>query len=91
MNKTKHYHVLGGIHGCMPDVNDVYHTKQDAREGLKWWIQDGRDSGYKYSGNLKDGYFEELKSNMQQYPNNYFEITECFEEDCLRDGDIECW
>ena len=88
---NKHYHVLGGIHGCMPDVNDVYHTKMEARGGLKWWIADGRDAGYKYSGNLKDGYFEELKNVNRQHPNNYFEITECSEEDCLRDSDLECW
>jgi len=87
----KHYHVLGGIHGCMPDVNDVCHTKQDAKESLKWWIDDGRDAGYKYSGTLKNGYFEEEKSEMRQWPNNYFEITECCEEDCLRDTDLMEW
>jgi len=87
----KHYHVLGGIHGCMPDVNDIYHTKMEAREGLKWHIENAREDGYKYSGTLRDGYFEEEESEVRQWPNNYFEIVTCFEEDCLQDTDLMEW
>jgi len=86
----KHYHVLGGLHGYMPDVNSVYLLKSDARQGLLFWKKDEIEMSYQVedrsdfsiSGNLKIGYYEVVNGG-----NEYYQITECSESDCLIDYD----
>ena len=83
---TKHYHVLGGLHGYMPMVNDVYTTLQAARQGLmdhkrleiEYSYQMEDRSQFSVSGNLRQGYYEVAGGG-----NEYYEITDCQEPDCL--------
>ena len=81
----KHYHVLGGVHGCMPDVNLICETKHQARSVIVEEANQLRDYGYRYVGNCKDGYYEEISSMSCGHPNNYLEITECYQKECLED------
>ena len=78
---AKHYHVLSGLHGSMPDINDVCETVQEAKNDLKFWRDIFRDQGVKLSGNIKDEYFEFLNEN------GYIEISECTESECLEFND----
>ena len=77
----KHYHVLNGISGCLPDANTVYQTKQEAKEGLKWTVSELRDIE-PYYGNIKQGFFY---SKSGYY---YAEISDpCYESQCMEDLD----
>lgn len=82
--KNKHYHILAGLHGYLPNINEVYKIKQDARMGLKELIEWDRETGAKYSGNLREGYFECLNFS-DCHTNEYYEITECNIKECLED------
>lgn len=66
-----HAHMMSGLHGYMPDQNEVYATRRDAIEGLKEFASHVRDDcegghydqtmmvpAYCYSGRPRDGYIE---------------------------------
>ena len=75
----KHYHVLNGIPGCLPDNNQVYKTKQEAKEGLKWTVSQLRDIE-PYQGNLNHGRFNSIHGFY------YAEISDpCYESECIED------
>tara|TARA_B110000467_G_C18193287_1_gene407368 strand:- start:628 stop:876 length:249 start_codon:yes stop_codon:yes gene_type:complete len=72
----KHYHVLNGLLNCTPDNNDVYMTKQEAKEGLSWMVSQLRENE-PYFGSLKDQFYI---SKSQVY---YVEISDpCYESEC---------
>lgn len=82
----KHYHVLCGLSGCyMPDSNDVYRTREEAREGAKemarHWASDldiPRD---------RHGMFKRYRidDDLYVFGHNEIRVTECDIEDCLED------
>jgi hypothetical protein len=74
----KHYHVMNGIHGCMPDTNYVASTLVDARGMLKETVSNLRESGLTFNGNLKAGYFDSIKENY------YADIEKCTQVECLQ-------
>lgn len=76
MAKRKHYHIMNGLHGCLPDFCTSADTLNEAKEMLKDIVRDLRESGMKFEGNLKNGYFEGIDSNY------YAEIQGCLENDC---------
>lgn len=81
--KQLHYHVLGGLHGCMPNLNVVYDNLEDAQQGLKGERKTEIDNGtspFGISGSYEDGYYE-----VKNGGNEYYEITECYEGDCLEE------
>lgn len=82
---TRHYHVLAGLHGCIPDSDELYRTKQEARQGLKWIVGELRSSNNRLRGNLKQGYFELVKKTDALC--DYCEISDCYESDCLKELD----
>lgn len=74
-----HYHALAGLHGCMPTVNDVCETYEQAVDSLA----ETHELSIRKTRELKrDGY---LKLNLHKHGNEYCEITECEEEDCTTD------
>lgn len=77
-----HYHVMNGIHGCLPDYNEVYETISDARNGLKENVSMARENGDRLKGNLKNGYFEVITSKTSNY---YYDIEECKQKECLEE------
>lgn len=84
--KKKHYHVLGGLRGCMPGINYVCETKKEAREIMKdekereidIWYQMETLPKVRITGQVVDGYLEISNGTLQ-----YLEIVECYESDCL--------
>jgi len=74
----KHYHIMNGMHGCMPDTNYVATTLVDARGMLKETVSHLRDGGLTFNGNLKAGYFDSIKENY------YAEIADCIMVECLQ-------
>ena len=52
-NETVHYHVLGGLHGCMPSFNEVYDHIETSKDRLSDIINDFEDSSQK-SENIQD-------------------------------------
>lgn len=88
---TKHYHVLGGLHGCLPNVNEVYTTKADAQQGLLWHKRDEIEMSYQVEdrsrfsvyGTMRGCYYEVYNGG-----NDYYSIVPCQESDCLIDLDV---
>jgi hypothetical protein len=77
----KHYHVLQGMEGgYLPDDNEVYTSRRDAESAAAWAARSARDDGYTVIGSAREGlYIIDMGCTL----NNYIEITECFEPDCL--------
>lgn len=76
---TLHYHVINSMHGYIPDTNDVYRTKTEARHGLKELVSIFRDSGEHFTGSIKYGCFENTNGN------SYISIEDCAVPDCLEE------
>ena len=90
VNIMKHYHVLLGLHGCMPDSNETYLCKADARDAMLWHKNEITEDWYTipkeceapkptFSGSARSGHYE--VDNVRGV--HYIEIIECWEEDCL--------
>jgi len=82
LKSQKHYHIICGFHGCLPEMNEVYTSIQSVREALKEYISELRSSGNKFAGNLKHGYFECIKK--EDILGDYFEISICYQTECLK-------
>jgi hypothetical protein len=87
VKSTKHYHVLSGLHGYMPDRNDSYHTCANARAGACAIAEDLRAEGFVVNGTKRHGYYEVYGHDSDGcIPGvEYIEVTTCHEPDCLED------
>ena len=84
----KHYHVLAGRHGYLPDYNSVAVTKKAAISGLAWYANNIRDdceghTGRCWEGRLAEGYIEFNGGHGVEYA----EIQSCAEWDCTEDAE----
>jgi hypothetical protein len=85
-NETKtHYHVMTGLHGCLPDYNEIFTTLKEARDGLKEIVKDLRDSKNTFRGSLKKGYFEVIKK--EDFLGDYCSIETCTMIECTNNQD----
>lgn len=83
----KHYHVLGGMHGCMPNINEAHETLEDAQLDYGWCIDQETDASF----NNEDGVtINHLNwdgalwyAEVENGGNEYYEITECDFAECL--------
>jgi len=91
--RRKHYHVLVGLPGCMPDSNDVCQTQAEAQDCAQWWAQQYREdwnpdtdkSYYKVLGNKRMGYAV-IRRNQSDYAMPILiSINDCHEEECFCD------
>jgi hypothetical protein len=74
-----HFHAIAGMHGYLPNSNDVCESYSQAVESLVFLHELGR----KRAAVLKrDGY---LELNLRRDGNEYCEVSECQEEDCEED------
>jgi hypothetical protein len=67
----KHYIGMAGLSGCMPNCCDVYESRTQAAESLG---QIHGLSTYQIRNLRHDGY---LSLDIEEYGNEYCEITEC--------------
>ena len=77
-----HYHALAGIHGCMPNSNDVCESYDQAVDSLAELHELGRDRTRELR---RDGTIE---LSMRRDGNEYAEVSECQEPDC--ESDLGC-
>lgn len=83
----KHYHVLFGMPGYMPDSNLTYLTKKEAQQGAQFiadQFRDDPDGLYRIYGNKRDGYVIERKGTIYALP-YLIEIVDCDQPECLQD------
>ena len=83
MNKRRHYHVMNGSIGCLPDNNQVYRTKRDALDYARFLFDDICEP---YIGDLKY-YGIHYFSDYGMAGADYIEIIDCYDPDCLIDLD----
>lgn len=87
---SDHFHVLGGLRGCMPSVNDVYLDRAAAVRGMLFWREqelEGGVSSFDITGSAKEGWYD-VGGNCPGR-NEYYEITECDQAECLKDLDCQ--
>lgn len=98
---SKHYHVIMGMCGYMPDVNDIYQSRRDAVDGANWWLEeilDDHAASYNYAPDAPNvtiaGKFSKRGDSSVQIdtePSNpyhiptYIEVSECFDTSCESD------
>lgn len=74
-----HYHAMAGMHGCMPNANYVLESYDAAIDSLV----ELHELGKKRERALRrDG---TLELNLRRDGNEYCEVTECSEPDCMED------
>lgn len=78
-----HYHVLGGLHGCLPNFNEVYDDLETAKYRLNDIKEDFEDSGNKTESS--DTYIEIIEKTDSLC--DYVEISECNTDSCLEIDD----
>jgi hypothetical protein len=93
----KHYHVLQGMCGYMPDVNETCTTKRDAESCAKSFADEWRNDGeachdgdlyhdewiayYSVIGTMQTGY--RIVDRRSDYDRSfYIEISICYEKEC---------
>jgi len=93
----RHYHVLVGMPGYMPDNNDVCRTRGEAESSALYWANEYRNdwdsdtdkSYYIVTGNKHDGYEVNRRDQSDYALPTLIYITECTENDCFEDEEAE--
>ena len=70
-----HYHVMAGIHGCLPDYNEKCDTMISAKLILRDHIMMLKETE-KFSGNLRHAWYESIEGNY------YAGVESCIEPEC---------
>ena len=89
-DNMNHYHVLTGLHGYMPDGNQVYDNLADAKSGLLEFVERAKDDDVtdeqRDAINMADdGMSAEFPLEDIAHPVfgvEYAEIADCHEPDC---------
>lgn len=90
MANKRHYHVLIGLPGYMPDANFLCDTKGQAQDLALFEARAFREAGYKVTGNKGHGY-DVLHGEEACFPNTTWQtidVCPC-QEDCLNHA--ECY
>lgn len=93
--KRKHYHVLVGLPGYMPDSNDVCRTLAEAGNCAQWqadqyredWDYENDCSYYLVTGNKWEGYEVNRRDQSDYAMPILISINDCYEEDCFEEED----
>lgn len=75
----KHYHAIAGLHGCLPNYNEVCESIGDACDCLSSL----HELSKKRDSKLRMDLYLEL--NLRKDGNEYCEVTECDEPLCLNE------
>jgi len=79
----KHYHVMHGMHGYLPDFNEYCESMVDAKMCLQEDIKNMRENELRFNGSLKNKYFDCTHMNY------YAEISDpCYEKECIECRDM---
>ena len=80
----KHYHVMHGMHGYLPDSNMYCEDMAMAKMCLQEDIKNMRENGdFRFNGALKNKYFDCINTNY------YAEISDpCYEKECIEYRDM---
>lgn len=73
---TKHYHVIDGMPGYMPNGNYIHTTRHMAEQDAYEQVCRDRENGERYAGSMRSGYYERIDGNY------YVEITACDMDEC---------
>ncbi len=79
MENKKHYHAMAGLHGCMPNTSEVFEDYNSAVDSLADLHELGRNRSRELR---RDGY---LELSLERDGNEYAEVNECSNQDCLAD------
>ena len=97
----KHYHVMVGTPGCLPDYNAAHTSRRAAEADAAWYARDCReaynpdnDCKVIVTGSAKSGRYD-IERRADRSTSGwelwqYIEIVDCYEDDCY-DEDGELW
>ncbi len=76
---AKHYHVMAGTVGCLPEGNELFTSRRAAEQYAASEARDYRDAGYVVTGSAANGYSID--------PINYIQVESCSDRMCELLGD----
>lgn len=79
----RHYHVLCGMPGYMPDDNMAHTSRRAAEAEAAELARQCRDDGLRVTGSARDGY--DVSDPASLAYSGYIEITDCYEDDCYNE------
>lgn len=93
----RHYHVLAGMPGCMPDYNAPCTSRREAereaaeyaRDSREAYNQDYRTPQVRVTGSARNGWYDIIRKRGRDWELwQYIEIVDCCEDDCYEDGEL---
>ena len=84
MSVQKHYHVIGGLHGCMSNFNELYDDLETSKDRLVDITNDFKESENKVESD-HDGMYIEISEKIDSLC-DYVEISECTESECYNEN-----
>lgn len=75
----KHYHVLDGMPGYMPNGNYYHSTRRNAEQDAYGQVQRDRENGQRYHGSMRAGFYSRTDGEY------YVEVNECDMSECSED------
>lgn len=82
-NCRSHFHGYAGLHGCTPNLAEVYDSAADAVESLSQIHDLGRNRRRELARDLT------LELNLKRDGNEYVEIVECWDTQCAAEDTDE--
>ena len=84
----RHYHVLCGMPGYMPDDNMAHTSRRAAEADAAELARQYRADGLRVTGNAHDGY--DVSDPASLAYSGYIEVNDCSEPDCYNEAG-ELW
>ena len=76
MATRRHWHVMAGTVGCMPELAEIYDTRRDAVAAAQEEVNQYRGAGRRVAGSISRDWVVSVD------PINYVELYPCADPDC---------
>jgi hypothetical protein len=83
MATSKHWHLINGSSGCLPDSNEVYNTKESAIESAITLFSDVEEA---FITDIRRFHYHQFK-DYQSAGADYVEIVKCYDKECLKEAE----
>lgn len=81
---SKHFHLISGFAGCLPEFNVFFENRKEAIEYLRSEVNDLDQEGNKFEKISTDIY---VCTRRSTFLGDYLQVTECQEPTCQEDDE----
>jgi hypothetical protein len=80
----KHYHVISGLCGYVPNTNETYETRKSAEAGARWWAETFRESNWDAAPEYKKRITGSARAGWYDVGDcEYIEVSACDMSECV--------